>query len=97
MGNSSSGIIEAPSLKTLTINLGNRQKGRIQSKSVFNCKINTLQIRKIINKLLKSKISIKNNFFFNPYYKKNTSKLILQSLEKINFEKLIQKSFFNIK
>ena len=97
LGNSSSGIIEAPSLKTLTINLGNRQKGRIQSKSVFNCKINTLQIRKIINKLLKSKISIKNNFFFNPYYKKNTSKLILQSLEKINFEKLIQKSFFNIK
>ena len=37
VGNSSSGIIEAPSLKTATINIGCRQKGRIQAASIINC------------------------------------------------------------
>ena len=37
VGNSSSGIIEAPSLKTITLNIGERQKGRIFAKSVFQC------------------------------------------------------------
>ena len=35
IGNSSSGIIEAPAFKTFTINIGNRQNGREQSKSIF--------------------------------------------------------------
>ena len=37
IGNSSSGLTEAPSLKTATINIGERQKGRIKAKSVINC------------------------------------------------------------
>ena len=37
IGNSSSGIIEAPSFNIATINIGDRQKGRIQSNSIINC------------------------------------------------------------
>ncbi|MDA4790419.1 UDP-N-acetylglucosamine 2-epimerase, partial [Enterobacter hormaechei] len=36
IGNSSSGILEAPSLKTATLNIGDRQKGRIQADSIVN-------------------------------------------------------------
>ena len=39
IGNSSSGIIEMPSFNKMTINLGNRQEGRLRSKSVIDCKI----------------------------------------------------------
>ena len=46
IGNSSSGIIEAPSLKTITINIGDRQKGRVKSKSIINCKIIVAKILK---------------------------------------------------
>ena len=50
MGNSSSGIIESPSLGTYSINLGLRQLGRIQSKSTFNIKYKT---KKLKNQLIK--------------------------------------------
>jgi len=96
LGNSSSGIIEAPSLKTFTINLGKRQKGRIQSKSVINCKINTFRIKNTVKKLLVKRASNKKKYFFNPYFKKDTSKLIVRQLEKINYQNLIQKRFFDI-
>ena len=47
IGNSSSGIIEAPSAKTPTLDIGDRQLGRIKSSSVFNCKLQKNQIIKI--------------------------------------------------
>ena len=55
IGNSSSGIIEAPSLNTPSINLGNRQEGRIFAKSVINAKFNKRLIIKQINKILYNK------------------------------------------
>ena len=51
VGNSSSGIIEAPSFKIGTINIGDRQRGRLQASSVINCepkKINFGSFKKII-------------------------------------------------
>ena len=67
IGNSSSGIIEAPSLNTPSINLGNRQEGRIFAKSVINAKFNKRLIIKQINKILYNK---KRKKVINPYYKK---------------------------
>ena len=40
MGNSSSGLLEAPTFKIPTINIGDRQKGRIKAKTVYDCKAN---------------------------------------------------------
>lgn len=52
IGNSSSGIIEVPSFKIPTINIGDRQKGRIQASSVINCEPNKNDILEAIDKAL---------------------------------------------
>ena len=44
VGNSSSGLLEMPSFKKYSINLGDRQKGRIKAASVINCKFNSNEI-----------------------------------------------------
>ena len=75
IGNSSSGIIEAASFGKFVINLGSRQKGRVQSQNVLNCKCNKLQLIKSINKLKKFKTykNIKKIFiikkFISNYHK----------------------------
>ena len=94
VGNSSSGIIEAPALKTPTINIGNRQNGRIFSKSIFQLKLTENNFNKKISKILK----IKNFNFENIFYKKDTSQKILN--EMINYLKKnekINKKFYDIK
>ena len=82
VGNSSSGIIEAPSAKIPSINIGERQTGRIMSKSIFNIKasnmLNTLE--KIFRLKERKKID-----FTNPYYKNFTTKNIIAKLNKIKF------------
>tara|TARA_B100000745_G_scaffold63095_1_gene37331 strand:- start:10 stop:1164 length:1155 start_codon:yes stop_codon:yes gene_type:complete len=52
IGNSSSGCIEVPYFKIPTINIGDRQKGRIFHKSLINCGYNTKEIKKSIDKAL---------------------------------------------
>lgn len=49
LGNSSSGIMEAPALYVSTVNIGDRQKGRLQSKSIVNCEADTASIVNAIN------------------------------------------------
>ena len=50
IGNSSSGIIEAPSFRVATINIGDRQKGRIFAKSIINCNPTKKEINNAIKK-----------------------------------------------
>lgn len=96
IGNSSSGLLEAPSFNIGTINLGDRQKGRIQSRSVINCGHSQTDILKAI-KLLYSKNFQKNlRKTINPYGPKGASDKIIKILENIK-EIKIQKIFFNIK
>jgi len=53
IGNSSSGIIEAPALKVATVNIGERQKGRLMASSVINCpRTETAQIEEAIRRAL---------------------------------------------
>jgi GDP/UDP-N,N'-diacetylbacillosamine 2-epimerase (hydrolysing) len=96
VGNSSSGIIEVPSLKKGSINIGNRQKGRVVSKSVINCKNNEASIDLSLKKLLSKKFieNVKNNK--NPYYKKNTSNMIIDVLKSVRFKDLPYKNFFDL-
>ena len=59
LGNSSSGLLEAPTLKVPTINIGNRQKGRLKAKSVIDCRTKTKKryysnLIKILNKKRKN-------------------------------------------
>ena len=59
IGNSSSGLYEAPFYGTPTLNIGSRQKGRILHKTVFNCEFDINNIKHNLNKILRSRMKIK--------------------------------------
>ena len=94
IGNSSSGILEAPSLKTFTINLGNRQEGREKALSVFDVEYKTDAINRVIKKSKKKNL-IKNKKIVNPYYKKDTVENIIKILKKINLN-YFSKGFYDL-
>lgn len=90
IGNSSSGIIEAPSLGTPTINIGKRQKGRVKAKSVIDVNAKSDSILNSINKGLK--FNMRN--IENPYESIGyTSKSIVDVLNKTETKKLAHKKF----
>ncbi|RPG62863.1 MAG: UDP-N-acetylglucosamine 2-epimerase (hydrolyzing) [Flavobacteriaceae bacterium TMED238] len=95
IGNSSSAIIEAPSLFTPSINIGIRQQGRVSASTVINSKFNeknlTQDIKKSFN--LKKKIKKDKLEFKNPYEKKGTSSNIVRILKSINLDNILIKKF----
>jgi len=93
IGNSSSGIIEVPSFKIGTINIGTRQQGRIFAKSVINCSFEANDVKKNIKKIISKKFRSNIKDLINPYYKKDTSKKIKKILIKINLKKILFKTF----
>ena len=70
VGNSSSGIIEAPSLGIYTINIGNRQDGRVRGNSVIDVPCKQNDISDALDKVLEVYATIKP---VNPYYKEHTA------------------------
>jgi len=86
-----------PTFKKFSINIGERQSGRIKAKSVIDCSPKTKNIIKAINFSLnpKNKNKIKN--VVNPYGKGGASKKIIKILKSKNFNNLILKEFFDIK
>ena len=80
IGNSSSGILEAPSLGIPTINIGDRQKGRIFSKIIIQVSYSKKNLNSCIKNALKKKFKPAN-----PYYVYNSSYKIMKIFEKINF------------
>ena len=74
LGNSSSGIIEVPSFKKFTVNLGLRQKGRIYAKSVLHSDFNEKKIKYLIERVMSKDLDKIKDVFKNPYHKKNTIK-----------------------
>lgn len=96
IGNSSSGIIEAPSLNIPTINIGQRQQGRIMSKSIISIGENKNQISRSIKKIYTNKFlkSFKNQ---KEHYKKDkTSRKIIKELNKFNIFEMEAKKFYDI-
>ena len=85
VGNSSSGVLEMPSFGNYSINIGNRQMGRIFSKTVIQCQPKINEIRKKINININKKSTMSNNS--NVYYKKNTYEEIIKHLKDKNFLK----------
>lgn len=95
IGNSSSGIIEVPYFNIPTINIGNRQKGRIRAQSVIDCEANFSSIETALN------LAFSENFIQqikdqnNPYGFGNSSELILKEIKKTD-PSIIKKKFFDI-
>lgn len=96
IGNSSSGLIEAPSFHIPTVNIGDRQKGRIQSDSVINCKPEASSIQKSIDLALSEDFIKLTNQTVNPYGDGNSSARIAAIIDKfIGENKLDLKKVFN--
>lgn len=93
VGNSSSGILEVPSLKTATVNIGDRQKGRLRADSIIDCEPITENIKESIQQAFKLDCST----VVNPYGDGNTTERVLKVLREINHpERLIKKHFYDI-
>jgi len=97
IGNSSSGIIEVPSFGKPTLNIGNRQKGRISSDSVINCGSSIQEIKRGIKTVVSDNIQKIAKKKENPYQRRGTIKRILKVLKDVPLDNLIQKSFYNLK
>ncbi|ADA66517.1 UDP-N-acetyl-D-glucosamine 2-epimerase, UDP-hydrolysing [Thermotoga petrophila RKU-10] len=103
VGNSSSGIIEIPSLKVPTVNIGDRQKGRIAAESVIHCGYDSDSIIKAIKKAIEDKNfieKVKNvRNPYDPYGDGDFSGRFLRVLENISInEKLLRKELdFEVK
>lgn len=96
VGNSSSGIIEVPSFGIPTLNIGDRQKGRIAADSVINCGTSTIEIKEGLNNIFSKEVKRIAELKNNPYEKEGTTLAILQILATAPLGGLIQKSFYNL-
>ena len=96
IGNSSSGLIEVPSFKKPTINIGNRQKGRIRAESVIDALPNKINITKAIKIALSSSFKEQLKNIENPYEENDSSNKIKNVLKKIDLKILKNKKFYDI-
>jgi len=92
IGNSSSGIIEVPSLGVPTINVGSRQSGRLAASSVINCEPSKSAIVSAVSSAIGEGYK---NATSNPYGQGNASRQIIDILKSVKFKKI--KKFFDIK
>ena len=84
IGNSSCGIIEAPSFKLRVLNIGSRQNLRPQAQNIRNCNYNRKQIIDSINFAFNDKKYLKNlKKTKNLYFKKNSGLMVFQHIKKI--------------
>lgn len=96
VGNSSSGIIEVPSFGIPTLNIGNRQKGRIAAESVVHCGATYEEICQGLRDILSDTQIVKSRNAINPYDKSNTTDNILRIIKDYQINNIIQKSFYNL-
>ena len=96
VGNSSSGLLEAPSFKIGTIDIGDRQKGRIKADSVISCLPNKKNIDNALKKLYSKDFQniVKN--IKNPYGKGGASKSTLDIIKDFNLDNILKKTFYDL-
>ena len=96
VGNSSSGLTEAPSFKIGTINIGDRQKGRIKAHSVIDCEPTKQDIKCALMTLYSSSFEEKLMDVDNPYGNGGVAQRVVAVLRKSALHGLLKKSFYNI-
>ena len=96
VGNSSSGIIEVPSFKKATINIGDRQLGRLQAESIINCKPLKTDILNAVEKLYSPSFKILLDKVINPYSGTGVNEKIIEVLGTISLDGIIKKAFHDL-
>lgn len=96
VGNSSSGILEAPSFKIGTINIGDRQKGRLMPESIINCNPDSKSISNALKVLFSKEFSQQLSTVKNALDKGNTSEKIIQTIKHFDFNNILKKEFYDL-
>jgi GDP/UDP-N,N'-diacetylbacillosamine 2-epimerase (hydrolysing) len=96
VGNSSSGLIEAPYFKKATINIGDRQRGRLQASSIINCEPNKLAIRSALQKLYSAEFQMALKEVSNPYGQGGASEKIVTTVKAAMLDGILKKHFYDI-
>ena len=97
VGNSSSGLAEVPTFKKGTINIGDRQRGRLRASSVIDSATDHKSIIESLNILFSSSFSSKLTDVENPYGNGGASTSIVQILEQQSLDNLLKKHFFDLR
>ena len=97
IGNSSSGICEAPSLETLNIDIGDRQKGRERANTTIDCSSNIEDFTEVMQKYKKGEYNYLLSNIKNPYFGENVAEKILYVIkENLLQDKINLKKKFNL-
>jgi len=96
LGNSSSGLIEAPALHKPTVNLGERQRGRLRADSVINCEENEQAIVGAIKRGLSAEFRDITENTVNPYGQGDASFKIKEYLKEASLNDILMKRFYDV-
>ena len=94
VGNSSSGLLEAPALKTPTVNIGDRQQGRVRTKSVKDCTPTKESIIEALNQACEPSFLYELETMEVPFEMPGTSNRIKKILAATDLDGIIKKKFF---
>lgn len=96
VGNSSSGLLEAPYLRTPTVNVGPRQRGRLRVNSVLDCKEERDAIRRAIQEALTDEFRERLDDIQTPYGGAGASKKIKEALKSVSLDGVLMKKFHDL-
>lgn len=96
VGNSSSGLTEVPSFKKGTINIGDRQRGRLQACSVINCEPTQESIASALTQLYSADFQTSLTKVINPYGEGGASAKVVNTLKHYPLDDIVKKTFYNL-
>lgn len=97
IGNSSSGLLEAPSFRKGTVNIGDRQRGRLQAESVINCEPKRESISAALRHLYSDQFQSNLQRVKNIYGEGGASDAIVSIVKTASLDGIVKKNFFDIK
>lgn len=96
VGNSSSGLMEAPSFRKGTINIGDRQRGRLKAESIIDCEPTRKSISAALSTLYSPEFQIQIQNTTNPYGEGNSSVKIVNVIKDYPLENIVKKKFYDL-
>jgi GDP/UDP-N,N'-diacetylbacillosamine 2-epimerase (hydrolysing) len=96
VGNSSSGLAEVPSFKKGTINIGDRQRGRLQAASIINCEPNRVSIAAALERLYSTGFQLGLSQVINPYGEGGASEKIVRTVKHYAIGGIVKKRFYDL-
>lgn len=96
VGNSSSGLTEVPSFSKGTINIGDRQRGRLKAESVIDCGPDRQSIASALSRLYSSEFQAGLKVVRSPYGEGGASEKVVKVLQERSLDGILRKSFFDL-